>query len=184
MATIPVDEDVLVQLMAPDDAGALVDAYRICPLSQALDAVVELAVAKPGWACVQLIPMRALADYVQVELRAAARLMAMRVFALIRDVDVSGVSGTGVVAEGVQFSDGTCVLRWTASTARPRSTPTWTRWWPCTGTTGPPGWRWRPGSSWLMDRRTWELLAFSAACGVVAALIVTALMVMAWAPHP
>jgi len=33
-------------------------------------------------------------------------------FVLIRDEDVTGVSGTGVVAEGVQFSDGTVALRW------------------------------------------------------------------------
>lgn len=36
----------------------------------------------------------------------------MRPFHLLRTVDVSGVSGTGVVAEGVQFSDGRVVLRW------------------------------------------------------------------------
>lgn len=33
-------------------------------------------------------------------------------FRLRRDRDVSGVSGTGVVAEGVQFSDGVCAVRW------------------------------------------------------------------------
>lgn len=33
-------------------------------------------------------------------------------FVLRRTVDVSGISGTGDVAEGIQFSDGTCVLRW------------------------------------------------------------------------
>lgn len=38
--------------------------------------------------------------------------MNMRRFVLNRDVDVSGVSGIGVVAEGVVFSDGTAVLRW------------------------------------------------------------------------
>lgn len=32
--------------------------------------------------------------------------------ALIRHEDVSGISGTGVVAYGVQFPDGTLVLRW------------------------------------------------------------------------
>lgn len=37
----------------------------------------------------------------------------MRVFNLVRDIDVSGVSGTGVVAEGVEFSDGVVALRWT-----------------------------------------------------------------------
>jgi hypothetical protein len=36
----------------------------------------------------------------------------MRLFELHRDHDVSGVSGVGIVAEGVQFSDGTCVIRW------------------------------------------------------------------------
>lgn len=36
----------------------------------------------------------------------------MRVFILFRAWDATGVSGTGVVAEGVQFSDGTCVLHW------------------------------------------------------------------------
>lgn len=36
----------------------------------------------------------------------------MRRFELVRTEDVSGVSGTGAVAEGVVFSDGTVVLRW------------------------------------------------------------------------
>lgn len=36
----------------------------------------------------------------------------MRPFFLYRAEDVSGVSGTGVVAEGVQFSDGIVALRW------------------------------------------------------------------------
>ena len=35
-----------------------------------------------------------------------------RPFALCRDQDVTGVSGTGTVAHGVQFADGTTVLRW------------------------------------------------------------------------
>lgn len=35
-----------------------------------------------------------------------------RRFVLQRDTDVSGVSGTGVVAEGIEFSDGQAVLRW------------------------------------------------------------------------
>lgn len=44
----------------------------------------------------------------------------MRRFELVRLVDITGVSGTGPVAEGVQFGDGTCALRWrtvTGSTA-------------------------------------------------------------------
>ena len=36
----------------------------------------------------------------------------MRRFQLVRLVDLTGISGTGVVAEGVAFSDGSCALRW------------------------------------------------------------------------
>ncbi len=36
----------------------------------------------------------------------------MRLFELVRVKDTSGVSGTGIVAEGVEFSDGTCAMRW------------------------------------------------------------------------
>ena len=36
----------------------------------------------------------------------------MRGFVLIRDEDVTGVSGTGTVAEGVQFVDGHVAMRW------------------------------------------------------------------------
>lgn len=36
----------------------------------------------------------------------------MRRFRLLRHYDVSGVSGTGIVAEGIEFTDGTTVIRW------------------------------------------------------------------------
>lgn len=36
----------------------------------------------------------------------------MRRFRLVRDVDVSGVSGVGCVAEGVEFSSGRVALEW------------------------------------------------------------------------
>lgn len=36
----------------------------------------------------------------------------VRSFILERDIDVSGVSGTGVVAEGTHFSNGKAVLCW------------------------------------------------------------------------
>lgn len=36
----------------------------------------------------------------------------MRPFVLYRERDVTGVSGTGIVAEGVEFSDGSAALRW------------------------------------------------------------------------
>ena len=37
----------------------------------------------------------------------------MRRFVLNRLVDVTGISGTGIVAEGVRFSDGRVALMWT-----------------------------------------------------------------------
>jgi hypothetical protein len=37
---------------------------------------------------------------------------AVRTFELHRDVDVSGISGTGVVADGAVFPDETTVVRW------------------------------------------------------------------------
>jgi hypothetical protein len=36
----------------------------------------------------------------------------MRRFYFVRQTDVSGVSGTGAVVEGVQFTDGSVVVRW------------------------------------------------------------------------
>lgn len=41
----------------------------------------------------------------------------MRRFKLVRDEDISGVSGVGHVADGVQFPDGTCAYRWATGTA-------------------------------------------------------------------
>jgi hypothetical protein len=35
-----------------------------------------------------------------------------RAFRLIRDVDETGISGVGFVAEGVEFTDGVIALRW------------------------------------------------------------------------
>lgn len=37
----------------------------------------------------------------------------MNLFRLVREEDPTGISGTGEIAEGVEFSDGSCVLRWT-----------------------------------------------------------------------
>jgi hypothetical protein len=36
----------------------------------------------------------------------------VRRFQVKRDVDMTGVSGTGIVADGVEFPDGTTVVRW------------------------------------------------------------------------
>lgn len=38
--------------------------------------------------------------------------MTIQRFELHREVDPSGISGTGKVTEGVIFSDGTCAMRW------------------------------------------------------------------------
>ncbi len=46
----------------------------------------------------------------------------VRSFVMCRRSDESGVSGTGNVLEGVQFSDGTVVLQWTS---QPASTVIW-----------------------------------------------------------
>ena len=36
----------------------------------------------------------------------------MRLFKLNRKRDISGISGTGIIAEGVEFSDGQVVMSW------------------------------------------------------------------------
>lgn len=36
----------------------------------------------------------------------------MRMFEVVRTEDITGISGTGIVAEGVEFSDGTVAMRW------------------------------------------------------------------------
>jgi hypothetical protein len=36
----------------------------------------------------------------------------MRTFELHRDVDETGISGTGIVAQGVEFDDGVIAMRW------------------------------------------------------------------------
>lgn len=36
----------------------------------------------------------------------------MKIFELRREVDETGISGTGTVAQGVIFDDGRCALRW------------------------------------------------------------------------
>ena len=42
----------------------------------------------------------------------------MRLFVLERREDESGVSGTGIVAEGCEFTGGVCVLTWLVGPAR------------------------------------------------------------------
>jgi len=47
-----------------------------------------------------------------------------RRFRLQRDIDVSGISGTGIVADGVLWPDGTATIRWRGQRA---STVNWDR---------------------------------------------------------
>lgn len=49
----------------------------------------------------------------------------MRRFQLVRSEDVSGVSGIGTVAEGVEFTNGHVVLQWIVG--EHRSTVHWSR---------------------------------------------------------
>lgn len=48
----------------------------------------------------------------------------MKCFEMLRNADESGVSGIGIVLEGVVFSDGTTVVRWLVS-GKPQSTNVW-----------------------------------------------------------
>ena len=45
------------------------------------------------------------------------RHLDIRRFRLKRIEDETGMSGTGYVAEGIQFSNGTCVIRWLTATS-------------------------------------------------------------------
>lgn len=47
-----------------------------------------------------------------------------RAFALVRPHDITGISGTGLVMQGVVFSDGRVAARWVTE-GRPRSTVLW-----------------------------------------------------------
>ena len=45
------------------------------------------------------------------------RLNAMRPFHLWRHEDVHGKSGTGIVAEGIEFTNGKCCVSWLTATS-------------------------------------------------------------------
>jgi hypothetical protein len=54
----------------------------------------------------------AIAEHGDPLVQRAAGAASPRVFSLVRTEDVSGVSGVGIVAQGVQFRDGQVVLQW------------------------------------------------------------------------
>lgn len=41
----------------------------------------------------------------------------IRLFYLQRDEDETGISGTGRIADGIEFSDGSCVVHWLTYTS-------------------------------------------------------------------
>lgn len=47
-----------------------------------------------------------------VAAKGSAAKSTMRTFVLVRDEDVSGTSGLGIVAEGVEWSNGTVSIHW------------------------------------------------------------------------
>lgn len=47
-----------------------------------------------------------------------------RRFQLVREVDTTGISGTGIVAFGVEFPDGKCATRWRVE-GKPAQTCCW-----------------------------------------------------------
>ena len=67
----------------------------------------EAEVIENGAGQICLVAFRPPTSYEYTDTRTAARR-----FRLVRHEDVSGVSGTGVVAHGAQFPDGTVALRW------------------------------------------------------------------------
>lgn len=48
----------------------------------------------------------------QTETEKDERQLSMRRFLLVRERDITGVSGTGIVAEGAEFTSGLAVMRW------------------------------------------------------------------------
>lgn len=52
-------------------------------------------------------------DDMQTLLETDTQPATMRVFNMVRHTDVSGVSGTGVVAQVIEFSNGRAVINWT-----------------------------------------------------------------------
>lgn len=53
-----------------------------------------------------------LAGHQDSPMRLLGRIMSVKVFYLDREEDVSGVSGTGRVAEGIEFSNGKVIVHW------------------------------------------------------------------------
>jgi hypothetical protein len=55
-------------------------------------------------------------EEVEEEVKETKSKLRFRKFWLVRTKDVSGVSGTGYIAEGVKFTDGQCVISWLSDT--------------------------------------------------------------------
>jgi hypothetical protein len=65
----------------------------------------------------------AVVDPLQVRREAGSGGLGMKRFVLQRDEDETGISGTGLVCEGVEFPDGTVAMHWLVGEYR--STVVW-----------------------------------------------------------
>lgn len=95
--------------------GQVEEAYRITDLVLAAvlvaDNETDDGAATPGLASGGSMP-GSMPEASEVAAGTAPSSPFPRRFLLFRHADVSGVSGTGVVAEGAEWTDGTASLRW------------------------------------------------------------------------
>lgn len=106
-----------VRYWGKDGRGNAVGAYE----QQILGLVMPFAETSPTplWNIVREAaerfdakPIERASVAARAELKATAKVSTSRRFLLVREEDVSGTSGTGVVAEGVEFSSGRVALTW------------------------------------------------------------------------
>lgn len=78
--------------------------------------------ARQGQTALHMHQVVAVADLADGRQRRIVCEAGHRRFVIQRDRDVSGLSGVGVVADGVAFDDGSAVVRWRAGAAGVRTT--------------------------------------------------------------
>src|SRR3954452_15358425 len=90
-------------------AGRVLSAIRclVYPIRVGVPVVLDPAIGCP-------VPSECMAQ----------RMLPRRV-QIVRKSDLSGISGTGVVAFGVEFPDGRCVTRWRGQTSGVSQTCIW-----------------------------------------------------------
>lgn len=110
------DEDGDVIMLAPDGNSI---GYLESWLRNHCAPGTSAEVIENGAGQICLVALQPPTSYEYADTRTAARR-----FRLVRHEDVSGVSGTGVVAHGVQWPDGSVAVRW-AVPDLPPSTAVW-----------------------------------------------------------